>query len=183
MGSYISYGAEEPLLPRCDRKLRFERRDSGRGMRIVLLLCALAFAGCLGYPGETARSPDVSGTVELLGHLEARYHSGRYHMYAFPPDNVTPPRPVSCTAYRGGIAMAGDTCEVITPESTKWHAVIDNVPEPEWGLYGAFRGRARDTADHPDPTLPRTMVAFDAEGRAAAYWNGTMHPRAGYMTE
>lgn len=143
----------------------------------ALLVASSLLAGCAEKPTGVAPE-DWAHSYELLAHMTARYHSGGFDARVFPQDEA-PSRPASCKAYRAGQEYPGDKCTVMTSDSEHWFPIGD----PPWGLWGTWEGRAGDTADDPDPALPRTLVAFDAGGLAVAHWDGAEHPEASHSTE
>jgi hypothetical protein len=157
-------------------------------MQVWSLLVGLAVvapmaAGCLEPNPRQARDgprpEDWDGGLELLAHLTGRAHSGAFDARVFPPDGARLGLPAFCVAYRAEKAYGNDACTVLTEGSEHWFPMGD----PPWGLWGDWRGRAGDTADDPDPDLPRTLVAFDGAGRAVAFWDGAEHPDAAHATE
>lgn len=146
-------------------------------------LLFVAAAGCLepnpDQPGSGPRPDDWDDGVELLAHSTGRAHSGAFDARVFPDDGEDLTLPAYCVAYRADTAHDTDKCTVITEASEHWYPVDD----PPWGLMGEWRGRGRDTADDPDPDMPRTLVAFDAADQPIAYWDGAEHPDASHSTE
>lgn len=149
--------------------------------RATAALCLLLL-----LPGCADRvTGDISDGWEsgarLSAHSLDRYHSGGYDARVFPDAGHAPPRPDHCVAYRGNASYAGDACTVLTPDSEHWFPV--DGTDPPWGLWGKWEGRFGDTADDPDPSYPRRLVAFDADGAPVAHWDGAEHPRASHSTE
>jgi hypothetical protein len=142
----------------------------------IALLALLLLSGCTGLSIGERPGPWDSG-VELVAHSTGRSHSGAFDARVFPEGDAE--KPAYCVAYRGAKQYGGDHCTVMTSDSEHWFPIGD----PPWGLWGDWRGRGKDTADLPDPDLPRTLVAYDADGHPIAYWDGALHPDASHSTE
>jgi hypothetical protein len=139
-------------------------------MRLLLLIAAIIMlSGCTDKV-TSERPADWDSGEELLAHTTSRAHSGAFGARLFPQENLTVP--ASCIAYRAGSAYAGDSCEV-TNESS----------DESWGVRAGWNSRFDDTADNADPENPRTVVAFDAHGKATSYWAGANHPDSRHATE
>lgn len=144
-------------------------------MHRAWITLAILLAGCSHPVGERPESWQAG--QELLGHSSARYHSGGFEVRAFPQAEAA--KPESCKAYRADREYGDDSCSIITSNSEHWFP----IGNPAWGVMAEWKGRGGDTADDPDPDLPRTVVAFDAQGVPVAFWAGTYHAEARHATE
>ena len=154
----------------------------GHRSSLMRTLCVVALLGLLAGCAENpsgARPPDWDAALELQAHSTGRSHSGAFDARVFPPDGTEPTEPAACTAFRAESSYRSDECAVIRADSEHWFP----IGNPPWGLMATWQGRAGDTADNPDPDLPRTIVAYDARGVPVAFWAGANHPEASHATE
>lgn len=145
--------------------------------RPFVLILFIAFADCLAHtPGKQVGEWPAGWNMgaELSTFEQGRTHAGGaqdrlYHNSTDPVDT-----PASCTAFRGGEAFSEDTCVVIRePRSVFGHTF------GPWHLFATWKAGDNDA----DRNRGDSVVAFDASGKAVAFWDGKMDPNGSFATE
>lgn len=154
--------------------------------RIVALVLIAAVAGCV-EPEATPNGPDLPRSlpadwdagVPMLPYQRGGYHSGGRAADLYPVVELA--RPASCVAFRDEVRHDRDSCEMRDAEYS-WENRSSWVAEPAWAgcVGGGWTGCPGDS--YPDPYQQR-VVAFDARGKAVAWWNGTDGPHTQHWTE